>query len=266
MKRSLVCLALAPLLASCLDAQIARTTPATEPDAGAVRDSRRDVERAPEADTAAPMVDARETAADALSTAADTRPPEDASWPDAAPVPINAVTPTQAGQLIITEIMVDTDVVADDFGEWFEVHNPSTTQAYDLKGCTLHDQGNRHPVTVSLVIPPGRFVSLASFDRMSMAGFAPDYSYQGGLKFGNDGDTVGVTCGTTIIDQVDYSRGNFHRRSGRSLSLDPDRISASANDVGTNWCAATTMYNQSSAGNTIVADFGTPGAANPQCP
>ena len=37
------------------------------------------------------------------------------------------ITPYAVGQLVITEIMADSNDVPDESGEWFELYNPSTT-------------------------------------------------------------------------------------------------------------------------------------------
>jgi hypothetical protein len=60
-----------------------------------------------------------------------------------------------------------------------------------------------------------------------------------------------------LVDEVIYDGGlTFPDPNGQSMSLDPGSYDVMANDIGTNWCPATTNYN---------GDFGTPGTANPVC-
>jgi hypothetical protein len=49
--------------------------------------------------------------------------------------------------------------------------------------------------------------------------------------------------------------------TGRSFSVDPDHYSAVDNDLRSNWCLGSTLYMMGTSAN-----YGTPGAANPQCP
>ena len=55
------------------------------------------------------------------------------------------VMPSAPGQIVISELMHNTATVADDFGEWFEVYNPSTTVTYDLMGCQVLDSSLSGP-------------------------------------------------------------------------------------------------------------------------
>ena len=81
------------------------------------------------------------------------------------------------------------------------------------------------------------------------------------------GDTVGLRCDGQLIDQVAYQvSGGFPSTNNQSLSLDPDLIDAAANDNGGSWCAATTVYFESSPDDTDSQNFGTPTAQNPDCP
>jgi hypothetical protein len=71
--------------------------------------------------------------------------------------------PSAAGQIVITELMHNSATVADDYGEWFEVFNPSTTVTFDLMGCQVLDSSTTGPViTTSFVLPPGTFKTLAA--------------------------------------------------------------------------------------------------------
>jgi len=190
--------------------------------------------------------------------------------------------PSMAGQLVITEIMADTEGPSDETGEWFEVYNP-TNQTFDLFGCLLFDSstavGNSDTVGRHIFVAPGEYKTMARFGDLS-GGFTPTYNYHttltvGGIpdpnrdvKFDNSGDRVGITCGTTVIDIVDFTTwvqpippmAPLVVPHGRSYSLDPNHLSATDNDMRDNWCTAVPVYPLPSG-----PDHGTPGAANPTC-
>jgi hypothetical protein len=183
------------------------------------------------------------------------------------------ITPYAAGQLVITEIMADSNDVPDDSGEWFELYNPSTTVAYDLFGCDLSDSGNHNAVAAHIIVAPMESVTMARF-ATTAGGFPPTYDYHTTLKtdgsgmleptadvkFSNTGDSVHVACGITTIDAVDFHLwvgSNAMVPNGRSYSLDVNHYSATANDVEGNWCVGTNVYHST--------DRGTPGQLNPPC-
>jgi hypothetical protein len=185
--------------------------------------------------------------------------------PDASGDGPPGVLPTAAGQLVISEMMIDTDAVTDDDAEWFEIYNPSPTVTYDLNGCTLGSLGITKAIMQPVIIPPGGY---ATFGRNqdpspSMLGFLPTYSYGATLKFSNSAGQAQVICGadgTTLIDSVTYTAAEVVK--GRSHSLDPRYLSATANDNPANWCPCTTVYRT----YLSVNDYGTPNAANHICP
>ena len=173
-----------------------------------------------------------------------------------------AVTPTVAGQIVVTELMHDTDVVSDDFGEWFEIYNPDATATYDLFGCQIRDTANAHTINAHLLAPPHAFRTLAIF--ASGGGFVPDYTYSG-IKFDNDNaDSVSIYCGPTLIDKFAYSAAQA-AMGGHSFSVDPAHYNSVDNDDPANFCLATIVYNQAVSGNNVVSDYGTPGVTNPPC-
>jgi hypothetical protein len=168
-----------------------------------------------------------------------------------------------AGQIVVTELMHDTDVVGDDFGEWFEIYNPSDTDSYDLLGCQIRDLANAHTIVAHLTLPPHAFRTLAIF--ATGGGFVPDYTYSG-IKFDNSAaDEVNIYCGGTLIDRFAYS-ASLATVSGHAFSVDPAHYNAADNDNPSNFCLAQMVYNQSTAGTNIIRDYGTPGVSNPNCP
>ncbi len=198
------------------------------------------------------------------------------------------LTPYAAGQLVITEIMADTVGVDDESGEWFEIYNPSTTVTYDLIGCLIFDTGtavgDQDTIAKHVIVAPGAFVTLARFGDAATGGFMPSYDYHTTLnaagtaldpdkdvKFGNAGDEVGITCGVTPIDIVQFQTWTVANAvpHGRSYSLDPSHYSATDNDVEGNWCTGTNVYfstNRGTPGVTNLACICMDGAATGGCP
>jgi hypothetical protein len=153
---------------------------------------------------------------------------------------------------VIDEIMIDPKTLSDAQGEWFELANISDTP-FDLQGCVL-DDGNKdtHPIAASLVVKPGEFATIARSEQVSFAA-----SYVTSLSFTNSADTIALRCAEIEIDRVSYDKARgFPVVSGASLSLDPARLSADANDAADAWCPATQSYGP---------ELGSPGAANPPC-
>jgi hypothetical protein len=197
-----------------------------------------------------------------------------------------APAPSAPGQLVITEIMADSVGPPDESGEWFELYNP-TNQTFDLFGCLLFDTStvmeNTDTVGRHILIDPQHYVTMARFGDVS-GGFSPTYNYHtrltvGGIpdpdkdvKFDNAGDRVGITCGSTVIDTVEFSAQSAGWIQpippatvamvphGRSYSLDPSHLSATENEDPANWCTGVAVYPLPSG-----PDHGTPGVANPPC-
>ncbi len=164
-----------------------------------------------------------------------------------------------ADQLVITEIFYDYDdgtTSSDRDREWFEIHNPSATETYNLIGCELFDASNTALVTDDVPIGPGAYVVIGDF--------ASEASPLADLPFSlnNGGDTVGIRCSGVVVDQVDYDdTGDWADAAGVSLQLSRGLGSAD-NDFGNNWCAtdaAVATYGTGGQG-------GTPGAENSLCP
>jgi hypothetical protein len=158
--------------------------------------------------------------------------------------------PPDVGQVIFSEIMVDPTTVGDTGGEWFELHNP-TTSAFDLKGCVVRNNSGSFTINTSLIIPSGGYLALANGDS---PGFTPAYVYSG-IALANGGDELHLTCASNLIDEVIFTSG-FPIQAGKALNLSPDSLTATANDDPANWCIASVSYN---------GDLGTPGAANSSC-
>lgn len=164
----------------------------------------------------------------------------------------------EAGEVIFSEIMKNPAILADDDAEWLELHNTGAA-SLELGGCILADEGNSHEIASDFTIDAGSYVTFGRNSDPARIGFTPDYSYGETLKFSNGADTVSLTCGGVLIDEVAYDNGeSFPDEEGASLSLDSGSLTSSANDEGSNWCSAEDVFS--------YPNLGTPGAANGACP
>ena len=167
------------------------------------------------------------------------------------------------GDVIVTEIMYDPNYdLADATAEWFELTNVSG-EARLLSGCTIGDDSGATNAVSAMVLEAG---GQALFAKSATAngGLNPDGTFT--VALGNSGDSVILTCGGVVIDEVAYSTANgFPVAKARSLSLDPGAFDATANDDGANWCLAQDVYYVGTNG-PAEDNYGTPGAPNPACP
>jgi hypothetical protein len=160
--------------------------------------------------------------------------------------------PKHAGDLVISELMIDPQALPDAQGEWFELYNASSTEL-SLRDCKLDDGVKTlHSIAQPLLLQAGEY---ATFARGPHPGFVPSATVA--LSLTNTADSLAIVCGGIEIDRVSYDKAaGFAIKSGATLSLDPDALSAQQNDDASAWCAGQNLYND---------DFGTPGRANPSC-
>lgn len=164
-------------------------------------------------------------------------------------------TPSQAGDIIINEIMQNPSAVPDSKGEWFELYN-TTTNNLDINGCEIADAGgDSHAITSSVIVPAGGFAVLAkNADSGQNGGLTADYEYDSFI-LSNTTDEVILTCNSTEIDRVEYDNGaTFPDPTGASMILADPFLD---NNVGANWCESSSPFG--------AGDFGTPGAQNDSC-
>ena len=160
-------------------------------------------------------------------------------------------------EIVITEVMQNPGGLADDQGEWFEVHNPSLIEAFQLGGCVVEGggMGEAFAIDGDLVVTAGEYVTLAT---AAAPGFVPDLVWPGAFTLGNTSDTIRLVCDGTPIDEIGYDDGaTFPDPTGASMQLDAGALDAVANDDGGNWCEGVADYN--------LGDRGSPGAANVGC-
>ncbi|MBV71466.1 MAG: hypothetical protein CMH52_08950 [Myxococcales bacterium] len=180
------------------------------------------------------------------------------------------------GEIVFSEIMYNPDdpdyepdlpraEIRENNAEWIEVYNP-TDRALNLDDCQLTDfdenraQQSDPTVIEGVIVEPG---DVALFVRSDI----PDFN--GGLRadhrfyfnLTNSSDTLILTCGGLVIDQVTYTDGAGNRNAARatSISLDARAFNAMDNDLDQAWCLSSQQY---------LADpvhRGTPGVVNPIC-
>jgi hypothetical protein len=161
--------------------------------------------------------------------------------------------------VLINEIMQNPSAVSDSSGEWFEIHNP-TASPVDIDGWTIQDNDfDSHVISNGgpLIIPAGGFLVLGNnSDSGTNGGVTVDYVYGSSFFLSNGSDELVLLDGSLAeIDRVEWDNGaTFPDPNGASMSL---RNPALDNNVGANWCTATTPFGD--------GDLGTPGMAN-QCP
>lgn len=169
-----------------------------------------------------------------------------------------------AGELVITEIMKNPRVVFDTLGEWVELTNVSAAPL-DLAGCTLRDNaadGHLIPTAPPLIVQPGAQLVLGkSTDPGDNGGAHVDYAYGSDFNLNNTSDVVVLECGGGVIDTVTYTTSGWPNTTGASLSLDPKKTNADANNAGSAWCVGVVHYPDADG-----SEIGTPGAPNTACP
>ena len=164
----------------------------------------------------------------------------------------------QAGDLVITEVMYNPDASFDNNGEWFEIYNTTET-AIDLEGIIIRDDGGEsHTISTSVIVPAEGYIVLArNMNSMLNGGVTAQYEYGDEFVLGNSGDEIILICVDETIDRIAYNGTDFTACAGFSLSLDPESISAVANDQPENWCIVSETFGD--------GDRGSPGSANPAC-
>lgn len=156
------------------------------------------------------------------------------------------------GDLVFTEVMADPSAVGDAAGEWTELHSVDTAPI-DLTGLQLQAGATTCALPGSLP-PANTFVVASSADSSQNGGFTANAACPFTLP--NTGTlSIQIPTPATVIDTISYPAVT----SGRSWTLDPDFLSAVANDTFPGrWCLAQAAYG--------LGDQGTPGANNEQCP
>lgn len=166
------------------------------------------------------------------------------------------------GELIITEVMYNPDIVTDTAGEWLEIYNPGT-DPINLNGWIIKDQGtDYYAFSDNVIVMPGDHAVLCkNTNSATNGGIVCDAGYSS-FTLGNTLDALIIARpDNSISDEVIYDASvepwKSLNNAGYSLQLDPDHYDSSDNDDGANWC---------NCAETIMGgDYGTPGGANSEC-
>ena len=198
--------------------------------------------------------------------------PDDTSEPDDTPEPEepgdSQSTPRrpQMGEVLINELMIDPESVADREGEWVELLNV-TEDWLDLSGHLLLDLGVDVYEMQSLqtdgltLAPSGFLVICANEEYWDNGGVDCDattlwQSFGGGFSMSNAEDEVILSSpSAVVIDAVFYSQG--FAVTGSSLGVTPSAASFQGNDDLDNWC--------DQWGFLPLGDSGSPGEVNDIC-
>ena len=230
---------------------------ATDGDADSDADADSDTDTDTETDTDADADTDADTDADADADAdTDTDTDTDADTDTDTDTDTDPPAPG-VGDLVITEVQQNPDVVTDANGEWFEITNVGST-AFDLAGMEIRDRdSDAFTVTGSLVIAPGAFLVFArNGTRSANGGVDVDYVYTG-MDLANSTDEVELWAGSTLVDGLAWDSSSFPVTVGASMTLSPSFTNSAANDAGAAWCEARTTYGS--------GDRGTPGSRNDAC-
>ncbi|MEQ1507275.1 MAG: lamin tail domain-containing protein [Myxococcota bacterium] len=178
------------------------------------------------------------------------------SWVKSQPVEVTTLdaplvaSAMVAGDLRITELMIDPTAVADSAGEWFEIQNTSGLDA-NLDGLVLTDGITVFPLAETRFIGAGETkVFGIDADPATNGGVDVDWAYTG-IDLADAFGEIYLMRGATIIDGVAWDDGqSFPVAPGVTMALDPDADHLD-NDVGQNWC--------------LGRAGGSPGRTNPAC-
>ena len=169
-----------------------------------------------------------------------------------------AMDPPRVGDVVVSEVMADPDLVDDALGEWLEVF---VARDVDLNGLSIGKKGEE-PVDVvgaraCMRVSAGTHVLFAASNDAARNGGLPERDFPLTLALSNDeGSTVPsveLRWGEVSLDVVRWRASD----PGRAMNLDPDAFDPDANDDAAAFCGAQQAYGD--------GDLGTPGAANHDC-
>jgi Lamin Tail Domain len=135
--------------------------------------------------------------------------------------------PLEAGDVKIVEIMISAADGAGDKGEWVEIQSTRTCKL-NVKGLTISSPrgtASSDSVTIAddLILPPdGSFIVAGSSNSASNHGLTGTIvSWNAADVLKNDGDTIDVKSGATVIDTLTYPKFATVP-AGRSISFPLD--------------------------------------------
>ncbi len=164
------------------------------------------------------------------------------------------------GDLVITEILANPELVSDAFGEWFEVQNQSG-RTLPLNGLEIVSAAERHMLESPerIELEPGAVYVFGVSDSLARNGGVPvDYAYRD-VELSDDIDVLALFLDDRLIDEVVWNVStDWPALVGETWSLDPDFIDDELNDAATYWCAGASAW-------AADSDLGSPGTVNTPC-
>ena len=166
------------------------------------------------------------------------------------------------GDLVISEIMLNPNAVADLMGEWFEVTNVSG-RTVSINGLEIVSSDDAPAILMLddvVLLPAGaRAVIGNNADSASNGEVHVDAAYSG-ISLSNESDELAVVADGVLMDRVSWDDGEtMPDPSGSSLSLDPSHLDSSSNDDPSVWCVSGSAWGSGT-------DWGSPGQVNASCP
>jgi hypothetical protein len=177
-----------------------------------------------------------------------------------------------AGDLVINELMTDPDACGDrdNAGEYIEVYN-ATSGSVDLNCLVMSDAGDAFAYIESpTIVSAGGYAVLQRrgetycyTDAIAASGAAMA-SYRKSLTLNNDTDTITLSFGDIVFDEVSYvgtGDDSWPLAVGVSMGFNADLLESTPgalNDDEANWCL-------SLEGIGSTSDLGTPGTSNGSC-
>jgi hypothetical protein len=162
-----------------------------------------------------------------------------------------------SGDLVITEIMNNPEVVDDAYGEWFEIYN-ATANDINLLGLEIHDLVLSHTINQSVTVAAYDYVVLGrNSDVSTNGGVNIDYQFSS-VQINNDTEDLSIQNSNGTMDSVYWVNGGLMPNSpGVSLTLSSDYLSNVDNDETSYWCESITEMSN--------GEYGTPGSENENC-
>jgi PKD repeat protein len=160
--------------------------------------------------------------------------------------------------LVITEIMQNPAIVLDDYGEWFEVFNPTNTNI-DLNGWTIKDNDtDNHTIGSSVIVPAKGFAVLGANSNSTINGnYNSNYQYvYNNFQLGNGADEIVLlNPQNEEIDRVEYDGGpNWPDPTGASMVFTG---SATDDNMNSNFWETSAIRELTYQGT--IGDKGSPG-------
>lgn len=178
------------------------------------------------------------------------------------PEPLSLAQPGP-GQARINEVMRNPACIGDGLGEYFELHNTSASQTFDLQGCVVRDDdGQSFTIAAALPIAPGGYAVLCLNGNPAVnGGIACHYDYAG-LALDNTADELVLSCGAAEVSRIVWDNGQLwpHQEGASMMFCGPKPVGD-----GWSWLDSTQPIFPGACSVSHSNDLGSPGRYN-DCP